>query len=238
MEVLSHPAHLQICTRRLLVQSPAQPPDPMPNGDTMTLSIQTEEKTPIWPPARPLRTGLAHSPQTHTRHGIRPKAKVSESQDAQANIDVGVLLASLPSESLLPLLTSLISSQPNLKPLVISLIPQPSVQVAIQALDASAKVIRDTYPYSQTTQPTSSTSTSFGFGSSFGAPASMHAPASTSFGFRTNSQPSGPMREDYIRSRIRPSVADFTSTATSYLSYFSLLPSPQVPSPKFTRIPS
>ncbi|GAB1517460.1 hypothetical protein RhiTH_000508 [Rhizoctonia solani] len=164
-----------------------------------------------------------------------PKPKSAESQDAQANIDVGVLLASLPSESLLPLLTSLISSQPNLKPLVISLIPQPSVQVAIQALDASAKVIRDTYPYSQTTQPTSSTSTSFGFGSSFGAPASMHAPASTSFGFRTNSQPSGPMREDYIRSRIRPSVADFTSTATSYLSYFSLLPSPQAPSPKFTR---
>ncbi|QRW27215.1 cut8 domain protein [Rhizoctonia solani] len=142
-----------------------------------------------------------------------PDRLSAESQDAQANIDVGVLLVTPPA------LTSLISSQPNLKPLVISLIPQPSVQVAIQALDASAKVIRDTYPYSQTTQPTSSTSTSFGFGSSFGAPASMHAPASTSFGFRTNSQPSGPMREDYIRSRIRPSPAPLAPST----------------SPKFTR---
>ncbi|CAE6432740.1 unnamed protein product [Rhizoctonia solani] len=161
------------------------------------------------------------------------KTKSGESQDTQASVDVGVLLASLPSESLLPLLTSLINSQPNLKPLVLSLIPQPSVQTAIQALDASAKALRDAYPYSQATQP--ATSTSFGFGSSFGAAASIHAPTSTSFGFRTNSHPSGPMREDYIRSRIRPSVADFTSTATSYLSYFSLLSSPQAQSPKFTR---
>ncbi|CAE6416747.1 unnamed protein product [Rhizoctonia solani] len=163
------------------------------------------------------------------------KTKTSESQDTQATVDVGVLLASLPSESLLPLLTSLINSQPNLKPLVISLIPQPSVQTAVQALDASAKALRDAYPYSQISQSTASASTSFGFGSSFGASASMHAPASTSFGFRANSHPSGPMREDYIRSRIRPFVADFTSTATSYLSYFGLLPSPQAQSPKFTR---
>ncbi|CAE6440051.1 hypothetical protein ACGC1H_004702 [Rhizoctonia solani] len=158
------------------------------------------------------------------------KTKTSE---AQANVDVGVLLASLPSESLLPLLTSLLNSQPNLKPLVISLIPQPSVQTAIQALDASAKALKDAYPYSQASQP--ATSTSFGFGSSFGAAASMHAPSSTSFGFRANSHPSGAMREDYVRSRIRPSVAEFTSTATSYLSYFSLVPSSQTPAPKFTR---
>ncbi|KAH7340427.1 hypothetical protein B0J17DRAFT_651307 [Rhizoctonia solani] len=161
-----------------------------------------------------------------------PKTKQVESQDNQVNVDVGVLLASLPSESLLPLLTSLISSQPNLKPLVLSLIPQPSVQTSIQALDASAKALRDAYPYSQAHQPAASTS--FGFGSSFGAAASMHAPSSA-FGFRTNPQPSGTMREEYIRSRIRPSVAEFTSTATSYLSYFSLVPSPQAPVPKFTR---
>ncbi|KAJ1310233.1 hypothetical protein OPQ81_006975 [Rhizoctonia solani] len=160
------------------------------------------------------------------------KTKVAESQDTQANVDVGVLLASLPSESLLPLLTSLINSQPNLKPLVLSLIPQPSVQTAVQALDTSAKALRDAYPYSQASQPT--TSTSFGFGS-FAAAASMHAPPSTSFGFRTNSHQSGSMREDYVRSRIRPSVVEFTSTATSYLSYFSLLPSPQSQSPKFSR---
>ncbi|KAG8691927.1 hypothetical protein FRC11_004856 [Ceratobasidium sp. 423] len=160
------------------------------------------------------------------------KTKTAESQDTQANVDVGILLASLPSESLLPLLTSLINSQPNLKPLVLSLIPQPSIQTAIQALDASAKALRDAYPYSQA-QP--ATSTSFGFGSSFGAAASMHAPASTSFGFRANPHSSGAMREDYVRSRIRPSVAEFTSTATSYLSYFSLVPSPQAPTPKVTR---
>ncbi|CUA72404.1 hypothetical protein RSOLAG22IIIB_01072 [Rhizoctonia solani] len=157
------------------------------------------------------------------------KTKPIEAQDTQDNVDVGVLLASLPSESLLPLLTSLIHSQPNLKPLVISLIPQPSVPTAIQALDASAKALKDAYPYSQGPQPP--TSTSFGFGSS----ASMHAPSSTSFGFRTSPHSSGAMREDYIRSRIRPSVAEFTSTATSYLSYFSLVPSSQAPVPKFTR---
>ncbi|CAE7199112.1 unnamed protein product [Rhizoctonia solani] len=177
-------------------------------------------------PDRPRRTVTKRIRATEAA-----KTKTDEAQDTH-NIDVGVLLASLPSESLLPLLTSLINSQPNLKPLVLSLIPQPSVQTAIQALDASAKVLKDTYPYSQA-QPTRSTS--FGFGSSFGAAASLHAPSSTSFGFRTNPSPSGAMREDYIRSRIRPSVAEFTSTATSYLSYFSLVPSPQAPAPKFTR---
>lgn len=161
------------------------------------------------------------------------KSKTAETEDAQASVDVGVLLASLPSESLLPLLTSLVNAQPSLKPLVLSLIPQPSVQTAIQALDASAKALRDAYPYAQSQTPAS---TSFGFGSSFGTSASMHAPGSTSFGLRpSNSQATGVMRDDYIRSRIRPSVTEFISTATSYLSYFSLLPSPRNPSPKFSR---
>lgn len=129
-------------------------------------------------------------------------------------------------------MTSLINAQPSLKPLVLSLIPKPSVQTAVQALDVSAKSLRDAYPYAQSTQAPASTS--FGFGSSFGVSASMHAPGS--FGLRSaNSQPAGAMREDYVRSRIRPSVAEFISTATSYLACFSLLPSPQTPSPQISR---
>ncbi|KAG9101070.1 hypothetical protein FRC07_010359 [Ceratobasidium sp. 392] len=65
----------------------------------------------------------------------------------------------------------------------------------------------------------------------------MHAPSSVTFGFRPapTSQTNGVMRDDYIRSRIRPSVTEFISTATSYLSYFSLLPSPQNPNPQYSR---
>lgn len=162
-------------------------------------------------------------------------AKAVETQDSQANVDVGVLLASLPPSSLLPLLTSLITSQPNLKPLVLSLIPQPSVGTAVQALNNSAKALRDAYPYAQSPQPPASTS--FGFGSSFGTSTSMHAPSSTSFGFRPagTSQPNGAMRDDYVRNRIRPSVIEFISTATSYLSCFTLLASPQNPNPQYSR---
>jgi len=184
-------------------------------------------------PDRPRRVATKRLRATNTDRDANNKA--AEAQDSQANVDVGVLLASLPSESLLPLLTSLITSQPSLKPLVLSLIPHPSVETAIRALNASAKALKDAYPYAQTSS--SSTSTSFGFGSSFGTSGSMHAPASTSFGFRpaTSSHATGGMREDYIRSRIRPAVAEFISTATSYLSYFSLIPSPQTPSQQFSR---
>lgn len=184
-------------------------------------------------PDRPRRVVTKRLRATDTERDANTKA--AEAQDSQANVDVGVLLASLPSESLLPLLTSLITSQPSLKPLVLSLIPHPSVETAIRALNASAKALKDAYPYAQSSS--SSASTSFGFGSSFGTTASMHAPASTSFGFRpvTSSHATGGMREDYIRSRIRPAVTEFISTATSYLSYFSLLPSPQTPSPQPTR---
>ncbi|QRV86300.1 cut8 domain protein [Ceratobasidium sp. AG-Ba] len=184
-------------------------------------------------PDRPRRTINKRRRATDTER--EAAAKTAEAQDSQANVDVGVLLASLPPESLLPLLTSLITSQPSLKPLILSLIPQPSVGTAIQALNNSAKALRDAYPYAQSPQPP--TSTSFGFGSSFGTSTSMHAPSSTSFGFRTaaNSQTNGVMREDYVRNRIKPSVAEFISTATSYLSYFTLLPSPQNPDPQYSR---
>ncbi|KAG9087460.1 hypothetical protein FS749_002899 [Ceratobasidium sp. UAMH 11750] len=184
-------------------------------------------------PDRPRRVVTKRLRATDTERETATKA--AENQDSQVNIDVGVLLASLPSESLLPLLTSLITSQPSLKPLVLSLIPRPSVQTAVQALNNSAKALRDAYPYAQSPQPPASTS--FGFGSSFGTFMSMHAPSSTTFGFRpaAPSHTNGAMRDDYIRSRIRPSVTEFISTATSYLSYFSLLPSAQNPNPQYSR---
>jgi Cut8, nuclear proteasome tether protein len=141
--------------------------------------------------------------------------------------------ASLPTQSLLPLLNSLIQSQPTLKPLILSLIPRPSIDTALQALSQSAKRLRDAYPYSNHspsqisltsalgfgfgTNPVSrptSTSSSLGFGS--------HVPLQT-FGISSNmsSDTAGGMREEYIVSRLRPHINDFVASFQSYLPYFS-----------------
>ncbi|KAJ3790907.1 hypothetical protein GGU10DRAFT_424720 [Lentinula aff. detonsa] len=116
------------------------------------------------------------------------------------DIDIGVLLATLPPQSLLPILTSLIKSQPSLKSAILPLIPRPTVETATQALAESSKKLREAYPYSNNA-PFSS-STSFGFG--FGATSS-----------------SGGMRDSYIQSRLRPHINEFVSTFTSYRPYFS-----------------
>jgi hypothetical protein len=104
--------------------------------------------------------------------------------------------ATLPPQSLLPILTNLVSSHPALKPVILSLIPSPSLDTAISALAAAANKLRDAYPYAQP----QSQNVSFGFGS-----------GGSSFG----------MSDTYIRGRIRPAVAEFSSTALSYLSYFT-----------------
>jgi Cut8, nuclear proteasome tether protein len=119
-----------------------------------------------------------------------------------------ILLASLPPQSLLPLLTSLLRAQPSLKSTIISLIPRPTLETAIEALNISAKKLRDAYPYSNIppfSQPGPSTTT-FGFGSGFGN--------------RSN----GGMRESYIISRLRPRINEFVAACMSYLPYFSYIP--------------
>ncbi|CAK5280191.1 unnamed protein product [Mycena citricolor] len=138
------------------------------------------------------------------------------------DIDVGVLLASLPSQSLLPLLTSLIASEPALKPRILSLIPRPTLETATQVLATSSRKLRDAYPYSMNVSPTQPlVSTGFGFGnarstlSPFGRSPPPQSPSSSAFPANNG------MRDSYVTSRMRPHIEDFVAAAMSYLPYFS-----------------
>jgi len=149
-------------------------------------------------------------------------------------VDVGVLLASLPSQSLLPLFNSLIQSQPTLKPVILSLIPRPSLDTALQALTQSAKRLREAYPYSNhpPSQISLTSALGFGFGSSPVNRPTTYPPSSLGFGSHVPQQTfgassyafsdtAGGMREEYIVSRLRPHVNDFVTSFQSYLPYFS-----------------
>jgi Cut8, nuclear proteasome tether protein len=144
--------------------------------------------------------------------------------------------ATLPTQSLLPLLNSLIQSQPTLKPVILSLIPRPSLDTALQALSQSAKRLRDAYPYSN--HPPSQTSLTsalgFGFGSNPVSRPTSYSHSSSSLGFgshvplqtfgvssSTSSDTAGGMREEYIVSRLRPHINDFVASFQSYLPYFT-----------------
>ncbi|KAI9060566.1 hypothetical protein FKP32DRAFT_1668058 [Trametes sanguinea] len=153
-----------------------------------------------------------------------------QTQNDESDVDVGFLLASLPPQSLLPLLTSLLTAQPSLKPTVLSLIPRPTLDAALDSLARSAQKLKDAYPYSNSifSPPgpswnsagsfgasrtgTSSFATGFGFGSRPGG--------SSTFGAST-APPGGGMRDEYILSRIRPHIQEFVSASLSYLPYFS-----------------
>lgn len=115
---------------------------------------------------------------------------------------------------MLPLLNSLLNVQPCLKTIILSLIPRPSLDTAIQALGQSSKKLRDAYPYFNPSSISfSGASNTFGFGK----PSHSHNQstfASTNTG----------MRDSYVTSRLRPHIAEFVSTCLSYLPYFSSLP--------------
>ncbi|KAF8632579.1 hypothetical protein AX15_001787 [Amanita polypyramis BW_CC] len=130
------------------------------------------------------------------------------------DVDVGVLLASLPSQSLLPLLNALLKAQPSLKSTILPFIPRPTLETAIQALTQSAKKLRDAYPYSSAL-PLSHTNTSnFGFGRQ------SIPPNQATFQHPCHNTNSG-MRDSYILSRLRPHITEFVSACFSYLPYFS-----------------
>jgi hypothetical protein len=146
--------------------------------------------------------------------------------------------ATLPPESLLPLLTSLLSAQPSLKSTILPLIPRPTLETAIQALTVAAKKLRDNYPYSNSTAPSFWQPSSFGSGFGSSRPSSL---SSSSIGFGTTAQPShanpsqapanGGMRDDYILSRLRPHINNFVTACMSYLPYFSYIPVPTSQTP-------
>ncbi len=144
--------------------------------------------------------------------------------------------ATLPTQSLLPLLNSLIQSQPTLKPLILSLIPRPSIDTALQALSQSAKRLRDAYPYSNhpPSQISLTSALGFGFGTNPVNRPTSHSHSSSSLGFGSHvpqqtfgvnsnmsSDTAGGMREEYIVSRLRPHINDFVASFQSYLPYFS-----------------
>ncbi|KZT30629.1 hypothetical protein NEOLEDRAFT_1237852 [Neolentinus lepideus HHB14362 ss-1] len=148
----------------------------------------------------------------------------------QNDMDVGVLLASLPSESLLPLITSLLNAQPSLKPVVLSLIPRPTLDTALHAFAQAAKKLHDAYPFSIASSFSSSSAPfSGGFVHSRHNPGPVHS----GLGHGFSQQPSqfsnltqsdslsGGMRDSYVLSRLRPHIDSFISTASTYLPYFS-----------------
>ncbi|KAG6334042.1 hypothetical protein ID866_5045 [Astraeus odoratus] len=167
-----------------------------------------------------------------TKRAVPKRARMTQSTDAkndahvkegkhrneEDDVDVGVLLASLPPQSLLPLLNAMISAQPSLKSLILPLIPRPTLEMAIQALDCSARKLREAYPYSNA--PTFvPVSLGFGFGGPH-RPTFNNADCARSHTMTEGSQ----MRESYILSRLRPHINDFVSACMSYVPYFSYVP--------------
>ncbi|THV07700.1 hypothetical protein K435DRAFT_265890 [Dendrothele bispora CBS 962.96] len=136
---------------------------------------------------------------------------------SEQDIDVGVLLARLPPQTLLPILTALIEKHPTIKHEILPLIPAPTVEIALQVLAAAAKKLREAYPHSNATPFQSPNPLSFGFG--FSSP-------STSMQPNMNSQVQNTgMRDSYVLSRIRPALAEFVSAFSTYMPYFSILES-------------
>jgi len=170
--------------------------------------------------AAPKRVRVAPILEYSSRNETAAKENKVQSANIDDDIDAGVLLASLPSESLLPLLTSLLDAQPSLKSTLLPLIPRPTVDTAIQALAQSAKKLRDAYPYS-TAPPVSQLGSSTTF--SLGRPLSQNI---TGFGQSISSTNNSGMRNSYIISRLRPHVTNFVAAFFSYLPYFSSVAQP------------
>ncbi|KAF9535383.1 hypothetical protein CPB83DRAFT_872317 [Crepidotus variabilis] len=136
------------------------------------------------------RTKVVNIPNSSSKEDSKDK-KSAEAEDD--SIDLGVLLASLPSQSLLPIITGLLKKQPTLKSHILTLIPRPSLEDAVGALKLAAKKLQDAIPYTN--------------------PPSVH------FSFGASQQPV--MRDEYVLGRLRPHVTDFASACLSYFPYFS-----------------
>lgn len=122
----------------------------------------------------------------------------------------------------MPLLNSLINAQPSLKSLILPLIPRPTLDTAIQALEQSARKLRDAYPYSNTpTFSSVSATTSLGFGFGFNTQRSGFGSNMDDDQRNSGANDGSGMRESYILSRLRPHIHEFVSACMSYVPYFS-----------------
>ncbi|KAL5535486.1 hypothetical protein ACEPAF_3580 [Sanghuangporus sanghuang] len=206
------------------------------HDETDNDELMDRSPTPERRPVRPIKQMRVRSAEGRSQDAVGDHDKAgkeirSSRADSGHDIDIGMLLASLPPQSLLPILTSLLSTHPSLKPTVLSLIPRPTLDTALNAINHAAKKLVDEYPYSASSFLFSHPSTpiSFGFGSGAFGGSNRSYNASTSgstTGFGRASTPSGNnagMRDDYILSRLRPVISDFVSTALSYMPYFSFL---------------
>ncbi|KZT75103.1 hypothetical protein DAEQUDRAFT_720319 [Daedalea quercina L-15889] len=240
------PSHTPQSSWNLATNTPSAAPRPQkrrhePDEESENRHSRDDEMDRSPTPERPKRSVPKRARTTpavsNTKDEKNSKANRSSPAGDENDVDVGVLLASLPPQSLLPLLTSLLVSQPSLKSTVLSLIPRPTLETATQALDNAANQLRDAYPYSNTPFSQAGPSTSFGFGSGgFGNNRSnsqsasgfgLGRPASTSaFGSHSSSSQSGGMRDEYILSRLRPHINDFIAACQSYLPYFSYVAVP------------
>lgn len=106
------------------------------------------------------------------------------------------------------------------------------METAIQALAASAKKLRDAYPYHNpsTFTPSQQPAASLGFG--FGLCASSRSGMIHAYNVWLSiadkskvapSTTSGGMRESYVLSRLTPHINDFVAVAIAYLPYFSYI---------------
>ncbi|OCH94756.1 hypothetical protein OBBRIDRAFT_769158 [Obba rivulosa] len=199
-----------------------EPDDDVENrhgGDDAMDRSPTPERPKRAAPKRARTTPAVVSLDKGAKDGKDDKSSPPEGED---DVDVGVLLASLPPQSLLPLLNSLLSTQPSLKSTILSLIPRPTLDTALQALADSAQKLRNAYPYSNTSFSQPSASSAFGFGASRPIPGTSFGSPSQAIG----NPNTGGMREEYILSRLRPHILDFVSACFSYLPYFSYVTTP------------
>jgi len=186
-------------------------------GDSSDDGMDTRSPTPEpmrrLPPKRLKGDTSLHTSEDQNNRDNKPTKStdtrtISETDD----IDVGFMLALLPPQSLMPLITSLIKGNPSLKQTILSSMPRPSLDSALQALSQSSAKLKNAYPY---TTPTFS----------FGQTNTNSHPLARNTASLTNSSSlasSSGMRESYIQSRVAPHLAEFTTNALSLLSFFTI----------------
>jgi hypothetical protein len=170
------------------------------------------------------------------RPGVRvdQALKANNLHTSNDDIDVGFMLgtvtvpqfagllrflpALLPPQALMPMISSILKQNPSLKPTILSLMPRPSLDSALQALSASAAKLKNAHPYAHPPTVSSlgfdSSNSQFPFERRSDNGISMYAPGHHHSG----------MRDSYVQSRIAPYLAEFTTNVQSVLPFFSLLP--------------
>ncbi|KAI0080322.1 hypothetical protein K474DRAFT_1590181 [Panus rudis PR-1116 ss-1] len=209
----TQPAPLRSSKRRYEAEDESEESGRLPRDVAM-------DRSPT--PERPKRAAPKRARTSPAVATVQKDAK-NEKGDSTAestDVDVGVLLANLPPQSLLPLLNSLLTAQPSLKSTVLSLIPRPSLNAATEAVMNASRKLLDAYPYSN---PSNSFGASSGFGFGRSTQTSTYGPSRQSH--------TGGMREEYVLSRLQPHIAEFTSACISYLPYFSYVQSSSLSQP-------